>query len=84
MVYSGQAIFYVVRERRRLWRSRPAPLLLFGSFLEIAVFSVLAQRGILMAALPATIMVAIFVGAVLLALVLDSVKLVLFRYFPVL
>jgi len=84
MVYSGQAIFYVVRERRRLWRSRPAPLLLIGSFLEIAVFSALAQRGILMAALPAPIMISVFAGAVVLALVLDSVKLALFRHFPIL
>ena len=49
MIYSGQGIFYVARERRRFWRSRPAPLLLFGSFLEIAVFSRLANRGTLMA-----------------------------------
>ncbi len=84
MAYSGQAVFYVVRERRRLWSSRPAPLLLLGSFLEIAVFSALAGQGVLMAALPASVMISVFVGAMLLALVLDSVKLSLFRRFPIL
>ena len=84
MVYSGQAIFYVSRERRRLWRSRPASLLLVGSFLEIAVFSTLAIRGMLMQALPASILIVVFAGAMGLALVLDSVKLALFRRFPIL
>ncbi len=84
MVYSGQAIFYVSRERRRLWASRPAPLLLVGSFLEIAVFSTLAGRGILMVPLPAMTLIAVLGGAVVLALVLDSVKLALFRRFPIL
>lgn len=84
MAYSGQAIFYVSRERRRLWQSRPAPLLLLGSFLEIAVFSTLAGRGIAMAALPVTILIGVFASAMLLALVLDSVKLALFQRFPIL
>jgi H+-transporting ATPase len=83
MVYSGQAIFYVSRERRRLWRSRPGPLLFVGSFLEIAIFSTLAGRGVLMTPLPLVILISVFAGAVALALVLDSVKVALFRRLPI-
>ena len=83
MVYSGQAIFYVVRERRRFWKSRPAPLLLLGSFLEIAIFSTLAGTGMLMAPLPTPILICVFGGAMLLAVVLDTVKLGLLRRFPI-
>jgi len=83
MVYSGQAIFYVSRERRRLWRSRPGPLLFVGSFLEIAIFSTLAATGVLMAPLPAIVLPCVFAGAMVLALVLDSVKVALFRHLPI-
>jgi len=83
MVYSGQAIFYVSRERRRLWRSRPGPLLFVGSFLEIAIFSTLALKGILMAPLPPVVLAFVFVGAMALALVLDTVKVTLFHRLPI-
>ena len=83
MAYSGQAIFYVARERRRFWRSRPGPWLFVGSFLEIAIFSVLAGRGILMAPLPILVLTYVFTGAIALTLVLDSVKVALFRRFPI-
>jgi len=83
MVYSGQAIFYVVRERHRLGKSRPGNLLLAGSALEIAVFSTLAAQGWLMARLPLAIMAAVFGGAIVLALVLDTIKLALLRVLPI-
>jgi H+-transporting ATPase len=83
MIYSGQAIFYVARERRRLWRTRPGNLLLAGSFLEIGIFSVLAARGMLMAPLSLVVMALVFGGALALAIVLDTVKLALFRHLPI-
>ena len=83
MAYSGQAIFYVVRERRRLWQSRPGPWLFVGSFLEIAIFSALAGWGILMASLPPAVLACVFAGAMVLALVLDSVKVALLRRLPI-
>ena len=82
MIYGGQAIFYVARER--MWRSRPASLLVLGSSMEVAVFSTLASQGYLMAALSPRIMLEIFGAAMVLALVLDSVKLALFRRYPIL
>ena len=83
MVYSGQAVFYISRERHRLWASRPGPLLFVGSFLEIAIFSTLAGGGILMEPLPLAVLAYVFAGALVLALVLDSVKVALFRRLPI-
>ena len=83
MVYSSQAIFYVSRERRRLWNSRPGTLLLVGSALELTIYSTLAHEGILMSPLPFPILISVFAGAAVLALVLDSVKVALTRRLPI-
>ena len=48
LVFSGQAIFYVSRERRHLWSSRPGSWLIVSSVLDISLFSTLATQGILM------------------------------------
>jgi H+-transporting ATPase len=79
LVYSGQAIFYVSRERRHLWSSRPGSWLIASSILDITLFSTLATQGILMAPLQATIVACVFGAAVALAICLDTVKVMLFR-----
>jgi H+-transporting ATPase len=79
LVYSGQAIFYVSRERRHLWSSRPGCWLIGSSILDIALFGTLATQGILMAPLPATLVACVFGAAILLAFCLDTVKVMLFR-----
>jgi H+-transporting ATPase len=79
LVYSGQAIFYVARERRHLWSSWPGPWLIVSSIVEIALFSTLAIQGFLMAPLPATIVACLFGAAIVLAVCLDTVKVALFR-----
>ena len=79
LVFSGQAIFYVARERRHLWSSRPGPWLIASSFVDVALFSTLAILGVLMTPLPALVVAGVFSAALVLALVLDTVKLALFR-----
>ena len=79
LVCSGQAIFYVSRERLHLWSSRPGKWLVISSILEIGVFSVLTTRGILMTQLPVAIVSSVIGAAVGLALGLDGVKILLFR-----
>jgi H+-transporting ATPase len=79
LVYSGQAIFYVSRERRHLWNSRPGSWLILSSILDITLFSTFATQGILMAPLPAIIVACVFGGAIVLAFCLDTVKVMLFR-----
>ncbi|MGA2449090.1 MAG: HAD-IC family P-type ATPase [Polyangiaceae bacterium] len=79
LVYSGQAIFYVSRERRRLWSSRPGSWLIASSVVDITLFGALATRGILMAALPVVAVACVFGAAIVLAVCLDTVKVTLFR-----
>jgi H+-transporting ATPase len=79
LVYSGQAIFYVSRERRHLWSSRPGSWLIASSILDITLFSTLATQGILMAPLRASIVASVFGAAIILAFCLDTVKVMLFR-----
>ena len=83
LVFSGQAIFYVSRERRHLWSSRPGSWLIASSILDITLFSTLATQGILMAPLPATIIASVFGSAIVLAFILDMVKVMLFRRFAI-
>ncbi len=79
LVFGGQAVFYVARERHRLWSSRPGRWLLLSSAIDLLLVGTLAVNGWLMAPLPPAILAGVFAAAVALALVLDGVKSVLFR-----
>jgi H+-transporting ATPase len=79
LVYSGQAIFYVSRERRHLWSSRPGSWLIASSILDITLFTTLATQGILMTPLPAIVVAGVFGAAIVLAVGMDTVKFELFR-----
>ena len=79
LVFSGQAVFYVSRERRHLWNSRPGSWLIASSILDVTLFGTLATRGILMAPLPISIVACVLGAAVLLAFLLDLLKFWLFQ-----
>jgi len=83
LVYSGQAIFYISRERRHLWSSRPGAWLIASSILDLTLFSTLATRGILMAPLSAAVVACSLGAALVLALCLDTVKVALFRHLAI-
>ncbi len=78
LVFSGQAIFYVVRERRRIWSSRPSLIVMLSSLADMLIIPSLAVRGILMAPLPLRIVAGIFAASIALAFALDQVKVALF------
>ena len=78
LVFSGQAIYYVVRERRRIWSSKPSAIVLASSLADLAIVPSLAFGGILMAPLPLTIILSVFAAAVF-AFLLDQVKVSIFR-----
>jgi H+-transporting ATPase len=79
LVFSGQAVFYVSRERQHIWSSRPGRWLIVSSVIDLSIFSVLSSNGILMATLPVAIVAGLFAAATAFAFVLDAVKLTLFR-----
>lgn len=77
LVCSSQAAFYVVRERRHLWSSRPSAWVLLSSLLDVSIIALLAGCGILMHALPWPIISAVVAGSVAFAFILETVKTVL-------
>jgi H+-transporting ATPase len=79
LVFSGQAVFYVARERQRMWSSVPGRWLLASSVVDVVIITLLASNGLLMKALPLQIIAGVLCAAVVLAVVLDSAKLLLFR-----
>jgi H+-transporting ATPase len=81
LALNGQAVFYVVRERKRLWSSRPSPIVMASTVLDFLIIGTLASQGILMAPLSVSIIAGIFAASVLLALVMDQVKVWLFAFF---
>jgi len=79
LVFSGQALFYVAREREHMWSSRPGRWLLVGSVVDLGLVSSAALNGILMTALPAEILAEMFGATIVFAFVLDTVKVLVFR-----
>lgn len=79
LVFSGQAVFYVSRERHHFWASRPSPWMVVSSIVDLGVIAMLASLGILMAPIPVAVIAGIATAAVGLAFLLDFAKVALFR-----
>jgi H+-transporting ATPase len=79
-VFAGQALVYVLRERGRMWNSRPSLLMMVFSLLDIAVVSTLAVRGILMEPLALPVVLPLLGATLAFAVLLDQIKVVLFRH----
>jgi H+-transporting ATPase len=79
IVFGNQATTYNNRERRRLWSSRPSSWLLASSVADIGIAATLAIGGIAMTPLPvATVAVTLALAAAF-AIVMDLVKVPVFR-----
>src|SRR3984885_14710062 len=83
LVFSGQAVFYVARERQHLWSSRPRKWLIISSVVDLMLISLLAVNGVLMRPLAIAIVAGLFAAAIVFSLILDSVKVVLFHRFKI-
>ncbi len=81
LVFTNQACIYVLRTDGRLWSFAPGRWMLLASTGDIVMVSLLATLGWLMAALPATLVAALFVACVLFALFLDQAKRIVFPRF---
>jgi H+-transporting ATPase len=80
LVFSGQAVFYVARERQHLWSSRPGKWLIVSSAVDLTLFSLLAVNGVLMRPLAIAIVAGLLAAAVIFCLFLDLLKVALFRH----
>lgn len=79
IVFGNQATTYTNRERRRLWSSLPSIWLVVSSVVDVLIASIFAIGGIGMAPLPALVVAATFVTAAAFAVILDFVKVPVFR-----
>ena len=83
LVFTGQGMVYLVRQRGHFWNSRPSKWLLLSSVADIAVVSVLATRGILMQAIGPLLVFTILIACVCYLAVADFVKVTFLRRLPV-
>ena len=83
LVFSGQAVFYVARERQHLWSSRPGKWLIISSAVDLTLISLLAVNGVLMRPLAIAIVAGLLVAAAIFSLLLDLVKVALFHRFRI-
>ena len=75
LAFAGQGNVYVLRERGRLWHSRPAPIMMLASTCDVILVGCLAAFGILMAQLPIPIILLLAGATIVFTLAMDSIKL---------
>lgn len=78
LVFGSQSMIYAIRERGRLWRSRPSVRLLASSAADILIAAALAIMGLAMTPLPPLVVGGTLLAAIALALILDLVKVPVF------
>ena len=83
LVFTGQSNVYLVRERNHLWHSRPSRWLMLSSAADVIVVSLMATKGIFMAAIPWPFIVSLLAVVLTFALLVDSLKIHIFRHFGV-
>jgi H+-transporting ATPase len=79
LVFANQATTYANRTRQHLWSIRPSLLLVVSSVADLGIASILANRGIAMAPLPALVLGGVLAGAGVFGLLLDLVKVPVYR-----
>ncbi len=79
IVFGNQATTYTNRERRHLWSSRPSYWLVASSAADVLIASTLAIGGFAMTPLPPWTVAATLVAAAVFAVILDLVKVPVFR-----
>lgn len=83
IVYGSQATIYSLRARRQMWGLQPTTLLVLSSVADVAIITVLANRGIAMASLPLSILGRELAGAALFGLILDALKIPILSKFEI-
>ena len=79
LVFGNQATTYANRARRHLWSTRPSRWLVLSSAVDVTIAFTMANRGLAMAPLSAGVIAATLAGAAAFALLVDFVKVPVFR-----
>jgi len=83
IVYGSQATIYSLRARRQMWGLQPTTWLVLSSVADVAIITVLANRGIAMAPLSLSILGHELAGAALFGLILDAIKIPILSRFEI-
>jgi H+-transporting ATPase len=83
LVFSGQGTVYLVRERNHFWHSWPSGWMLVGTLADVVVVTVLATQGILMAAVPLSLVATVLAVVLVYLLPMDFFKLWVFERYEV-
>lgn len=81
LVFTGQGMIYLVRERHHFWASLPGKWMMLASALDIFVIILLAAVGILMQAIPLWLILATLALVAVTLLALDFIKVWVFQKF---
>ena len=79
LVFGGEATLFSVRERRRMWMSRPGRWVVVSSAADVLIISAVAVGGVAVTPLPVLAVGATFAAAAAFAFAIDLVKVPLFR-----
>ncbi len=79
LVFGGEASLYAIRERRRIWSSRPSRWVVLSSIGDVLIIAALATRGIAMSPLPLSLVAETLAAAAVFAFLLDFAKVPLFH-----
>jgi len=79
LVFGSQATLYAIRQRRQMWGSRPSNWILLSSAADVLIASILAISGFAMAPLPVAAVAGVLAAAVAFAVMLDALKMPVFR-----
>ncbi|HEV2176947.1 MAG TPA: plasma-membrane proton-efflux P-type ATPase [Terriglobia bacterium] len=81
LVFSGQGMVYLVRERGHFWNSPPSRWLLVSSLADVFIVSALAIRGVLMVAVPVWLVAGLMGACATYLLGVDFLKIFVLRQF---
>jgi len=79
LVFGSEAILYSIRERRRLWSSRPSLWVVVSTVCDILIISTLVTRGIAMSSLSIFIVGGTLAAATVFAFIVDVAKVPVFK-----
>ena len=79
LVFGSEATLYSIRERGRLWSSRPSLLVVVSTVCDILIISTLVTRGIAMSPLSIFVVGGTLVGAAVFTFILDFAKVPVFK-----
>jgi H+-transporting ATPase len=74
LVFTGQGMIYLVRERHHFWHSGPSRWMILSSIVDVSVVCLLSVRGIMMAPLPDSVVASVIAACILYLIALDFLK----------